>query len=115
MRFDFEKLEIYQKALLFANDTYNLSKKFPKEEQFGITSQLRRASLSISLNIAEGSGRSKKEFRHFLIIARTSVHECVPILRILKLQNYISEKEENSYYAKCVELAKMICGLINKL
>ena len=115
MPFDFEKLEVYKKAIDFANDIYNLTKKFPKDEQFGITSQLRRAAISISLNIAEGSGRSKKEFRHFVIMARTSVQECIPLLEISYLQNYITEEERLKYYSRCEELSKMLCGLINRL
>ncbi len=93
MAFDFEKLDVYQKALNYANDIYNLTKYFPSEDRFEITSQLRRASLSISLNIAEGSGRTKKEFKHFLLIARTSAQECVPLLTIAQMQEYI-EKEK---------------------
>jgi len=115
MPFDFEKLEVYKKAIDFANDIYNLTKRFPKDEQFGITSQLRRAAISISLNIAEGSGRSKKEFKHFAIMARTSVQECIPLLEISSLQNYITEEEKLKYYGRCEELSKMLCGLINRL
>ena len=98
MSFEFEKLEVYKKGLIFANDIYNLTKKFPKEEQFGITSQLRRAALSISVNIAEGSGRTKKDFKHFLTMARTSAHECIPLLKLSRLQKYISEDEQRSFY-----------------
>lgn len=115
MPFDFERLEVYKKAVNFANDVYNLTKKFPKDEQFGITNQLRRAAVSISLNIAEGSGRSKREFKHYLLISRTSVQECVPLLRISFLQGYIINEEVNNYYKKCEELSKMLCGLINSL
>jgi len=114
MPFDFENLEVYKKAIDFANDIYNLTKKFPKDEQFGITSQIRRAAISISLNIAEGSGRSKKEFKHFAIMARTSVQECIPLLKMLCLQGYMNN-EEMSNYKKCEELSKMLCGLSNSL
>jgi four helix bundle protein len=115
MPFNFEKLEVYKKAVDFANKIYNLTKKFPKEEIFGITNQLRRAAISVSLNIAEGSGRSKKEFRHFLIMARTSVQECIPLLEISSMQNYITKDEKLEYYNRCEELSKMLCGLINSL
>lgn len=115
MSFDFEKLEVYRKAVTFANDVYDVSKRFPKEELFGITNQFRRAAISISLNIAEGSGRSKKEFKHFITIARTSVQECIPILEISILQNYISKEEKLKYYNRCEDLSKMLCGLINSL
>lgn len=113
--FDFEKLEVYRKAIIFANDIYNCTKKFPKEEIFGITGQIRRASVSVSLNIAEGSGRTIKDFKHFLIMARTSVQECVPLIKISFLQKYIEKEEENIFYEKCEELSKMLCGLIRSL
>lgn len=66
--FNFEKLKVYEEALILATDVYKLTKSFPKSETFGITSQLRRASVSISLNIAEGTSRTKKDFRHFWIL-----------------------------------------------
>ena len=115
MPFDFEKLEVYKKAINFANDVYNLTKRFPKEEQFGITSQIRRAAFSISLNIAEGSGRSKKEFKHYILMSRTSAQECVPMLKISLLQGYINNNEMENFYKKCEELSKMLCGLFNSL
>ena len=115
MPFDFEKLEVYKKAVNFANEIYNLTKSFPKDEQFGIVSQLRRAAVSISLNIAEGSGRSKKEFKYYITMSRTSVQECIPLLEISFSQNYINKEEKCKYYSRCEELSKMLCGLINSL
>ena len=115
MPFDFEKLEVYIKAIDFANSVYNLTKKYPKDEQFGIVSQIRRAAVSVSLNIAEGSGRSKKEFKHFILMSRTSACECVPLLKISFLQNYIDLEELNSFYSRCEELSKMLSGLFNSI
>jgi molybdopterin synthase sulfur carrier subunit len=73
--FNFERLEVYQKAVAFANEIYKITKNFPKSEIYGITNQIRRASVSISLNIAEGSGRSKREFRHLISALITSLNE----------------------------------------
>ena len=66
-RFRFERLEVWQEARRINRAIYQLTKKFPREEMFAITSQIRRASISVSSNIAEGSGRnSDKDFAHFL-------------------------------------------------
>lgn len=64
--FNFEKLSVYQKSIALVDEVYSLTEAWPKSETFGITSQFRRAVVSVSLNIAEGSGRTKKDFRHFL-------------------------------------------------
>jgi len=115
MPFDFEKLEVYKKAIDFANKVYSLTKKYPKDELFGIVSQIRRAAISISLNLAEGSGRSKREFKHYIIISRTSVQECIPLLKVSFLQGYITNNELDNFYKRCEELSKMLCGLFNSL
>ena len=73
-----------------------LTKSFPKDETFGLTSQLRRAAVSISLNIAEGSARSKKDFNRFLDMARGSVFECVTILKISLDQGYVEKHDFNN-------------------
>jgi len=114
--FDFEKLEVYQRALDFTDAVYELTKSFPKTEQFGIISQLRRASLSISLNIAEGSGRyNPAEKKQFYRIARSSTYECIPLLELSLRQSYINLKQYEKFKQECIELAKMTSGLINSL
>ena len=116
MSFDFEKLDVYKKALTFAEEIYSVSKNFPKEEVYGLTSQLRRASISVSANIAEGNGRyNKRDFAQFLRIARGSIYECVPLLQISLKQSYIEEHVYDKLIANCNELAKMINGLISSL
>ncbi len=114
--FGFERLEVYKRALEFANVIYETTGGFPKEEQFGITSQLRRASLSISLNIAEGSGRYNiPERRQFYRVSRSSINECVPLIEISCKQGYIDSNRRDEFRKECVELAKMISGLIKSL
>lgn len=95
--FDFEKLEAYQRALDFANELYESTKKFPQAEQFGIVNQLRRASLSVSLNIAEGVDRySSRERKGFYRMARSSINECLPLIEVSARQNYLDlERQKN--------------------
>jgi len=115
MAFNFEKLEVYQEAVEFTNELYNLAKKFPPDEVYGLTAQLRRAGVSIALNIAEGSGRLKKEFRQFLRAARTSIYECIAILQISLRQKYLSIEEYELFDAKGDLLAKRINALIKSI
>lgn len=78
MAFRFEGLEIFDLSMEFAQTAYELSSQFPREEMFGLTANLRRAATSVALNIAEGSGRgSKRDFAHFVDIARGSLFETV--------------------------------------
>ena len=113
--FNFEKLEVYCKAIEFITEIYSITKKFPKEELFGITNQFRRAAISIPLNIAEGSSRSKKEFSHFIKISIGSVYECIPLLEISKKEGYLNEKDYENIYNKCNRIAAMLNALKNSL
>lgn len=113
--FAFEDLRVYKDSLSFTKEIYKLTKLFPKEEIFGITSQLRRAASSVALNIAEGSGLSKKEFKNFLRRARGSVYECVPILDVALDNHYISEEDYQRVYNNCNALAKSISALMKSM
>ena len=115
MAFDFERLDVYQEALDFADSVYGLSAEFPKGEVYGLTGQLRRAAMSVALNIAEGSGKSKKEFIHYLKMARASVHECVPLLTIAERQRYLDRDGFGVFYGRRESLSKMLSKLINSL
>lgn len=111
MQFNFEKLKVYQDAIELANQIYEITKPFPRNEIFGITNQLRRASISISSNIAEGSSRGKKEFIHFLSIALGSCYECVPLLEISKRQQYIN----NEFFSVLIDGLHKISAKMNAL
>jgi four helix bundle protein len=112
MSFKFEKLKIWQRALNYANDVHILSRKFPKEEMFSLTSQFKRAADSISLNIAEGStGQSNKQFANFLSIALRSAVETVGCLYLAKKRGYIDENEFKKLYNEVNEISKMIQSL----
>lgn len=116
MGFDFEKLEVWSRAVNFSTEVYRASKDFPKEELFGLTAQLRRAATSIALNIAEGAGRHHKpEFIRFLRIARGSLYEVVTALLVCLKLDLISKELYQSLYKESNQIARMINGLINSL
>lgn len=115
LKFTFENLIVYQKAILFVDYIYKITNSFPKEEEYRIKSQFIRAAQSIALNIAEGSGGSDAEFKYFLRIAKRSTRECVVCVTISKMQNLIDEKTEIKCRKDLVELSKMIAGLSNNV
>ncbi|MDP8299619.1 MAG: four helix bundle protein [Candidatus Tantalella remota] len=115
MGVNFEKLDVYNKAVDFANEVYKKTKTFPKDEMFGLTSQLRRDAVSISLNIAEGSARSKKDFSRFIDIARGSIFECVAILQISVKQQYVEIGTFDILMDRLTDLSKMLSGLKRSL
>ena len=113
--FDFEKLDVYQKAKAFNALVYGflLSKK---QIDPVVKNQLRRASLSIMLNIAEGSSRfSKADRKNFYVIARGSVFECVAIFDLMSHEQLIDTSFHADCYAKSEELSKMIFAMIKSL
>jgi four helix bundle protein len=113
---NFRKLKVYQKAVDFSVLIYKLTKTFPKEEQFGLTSQFRRAVISISLNIAEGSGnKSNKEFKRFVEFALRSNYEVMSCLEIALRLNYCSKEDYSSLIAESDEIAAMLVGFSKQL
>src|SRR6266478_3074004 len=110
--FKFEKLDVWQKAIDFADLVYSKSKPFPSDERFGLTSQMRRAAVSISSNIAEGSARfSKADFAHFLEIAAGSVFEVVSQSFISRKQGFLSQEDFGILYSAAEEQGRMLSGL----
>jgi four helix bundle protein len=109
--FSFEKLKVYQKALDIIDQVYDNTNTLPKEEMYGITSQFRRAVVSIALNIAEGAARSKRDFRRFLDVAQGSIFECVSLLTICKRKHFIAEEQCLRLRVSLCELSKMTSGL----
>jgi len=114
--FNFEKLEVWKKAIEFADFVYSVARTFPDDERFGLTNQMRRAVVSISSNIAEGTSRhSKQDYARFIEIAAGSVFEVVSQSFIAQRQNYLSEKDRQRIYAAAEEQSKMLSGLRRSL
>lgn len=106
-------LEVWQKAIAFVTDVYNQTGSFPKEELYGLVSQLRRSAVSIPSNIAEGAARqSNKEFIQFLYVALGSLMELDTQLIIAKNLNFLSDENLNDLQTKADEIGKMLSGLI---
>ncbi len=114
-RFDFENLKVYQKSRDYIDFVYEITEKFPKEEIYSLANQFKRASVSICLNIAEGSGGSKAEFNRFLKISRRSVRECVAVIEIAYRQAFVSLEVKKQSRNLCIELSKMLNGLMKSL
>ncbi len=92
---------------------YRVTASFPKEEQFGLTSQLRRASVSIPSNIAEGQGRlSEKEFRYFLGQGRGSLMEVETQLQIAQNLGYLRTEQTKELLSSCAEVGRVLNGLL---
>jgi four helix bundle protein len=114
--FNFEKLDVWQKAIDFAKLVYNETRAFPAEERFGLTNQLRRAAVSVLSNIAEGSSRSSKsDFARFLEIAAGSVFEVVSQGFIAQRQGFWSDVQFRRIYSDAEELSRMLSGLRKSL
>lgn len=112
----FEELPVWQDARKFTNKIYKLTNKFPKEELYGLTSQIRRATVSIMSNIAEGfDRRSDKELSNFLSMSRGSSSEVQNDLYIALDLRYISKEEFKETYQEAKKIAKQINGLMTYL
>lgn len=114
--FGFENLAAYQRAMDFVDHLYELLKKFPREEQYALCDQLRRAAVSVPSNMAEGLSRfSNKEEIHFLEISYASLMECYCQLNIAYRRSYISEDDLAKMKEQIVNIAKPLSGLRKSL
>ena len=114
---DYRKLKIYEKSYRAAVASYKQTESFPKEEIYGITSQMRRASISIALNIAEGNAKreSKQEFKRFLQMSMGSANEMSVLIDFAKDLGYIDEETHERASQEYEEIGKMIRGFIKGL
>lgn len=110
--FKFEKLDVWQKAIDFADLVYSKTKSFPSDERFGLTNQMRRAAVSVSSNIAESSARiSDADFARFVEIATGSLFEVVSESTVARRQGYLSDETFPAIYKTAEEQGRMLSGL----
>lgn len=113
----YKDLQVWKKSIDFANKIIDLSEKLntPKNH-YRLIEQLEAAATSVPMNIAEGKGRfSKKEFSHFLVVARGSLYETMTLLEIFLLRNWVSSEDYSQLEAQAIEIAKMINSLNNSI
>lgn len=112
----YRDLEVWQESVELSVAGYGLTRTFPKDEQYGLTSQLRRAAVSIASNIAEGYGRaSRQDFRRFTAVARGSTLEVQTQLTIAARLDLAEENEMRPVMARAERVGKMLWGLMTRL
>ena len=113
---NFKELNVWKKSIDLAALCYEITSSFPKDERFGLTSQIQRAAVSIASNIAEGCGRvTNNELRHSLSISMGSCYEVeTQIILALKF-GYLSETKFNEFQVSISEVQKMLFGFYNSL
>lgn len=112
----YKDLIVWQKSIELVCEIYRITKLLPKEELYGLCDQMRRASVSIASNIAEGHARSyDKEFSKFLSISQGSLAELETQLHICIRLNYLTDEQTQLSYDLCVEIGKMLFSLISTL
>ncbi len=114
--FAYRKLDVYHKALVWVIDIYKIVAEFPLFEDYALSSQLRRAAISVTSNIAEGMSRSSnKDVIRFLEISYGSLMEANSQLEIAQLLGYIEKNELDNICSKTMEIARMLSGLKNSI
>jgi four helix bundle protein len=110
--FKFEKLDVWQSARTFAQTIYKLSQQFPSSESYGLTSQIRRAAVSVALNVAEGcNSGSNKEFNRFLYLSSRSLDEVISCLYLAMDLGYIQKTDFDIVYQGAENLGRQTSGL----
>ena len=114
--FNFEKLDSWHRAIDFGDLIYSLTRDFPRDEMFGLTMQMRRAAVSVSSNLAEGSSRSSHaDFARFTELAGGSLFEVVSQSVIAKRRGFLKESDYLTIYGEAERLGKMLSGLRSSL
>jgi four helix bundle protein len=114
--FNFEKLDVWHKGIAFADSVYSLTRRFPADERFGLTNQMRRGAVSVPSNIAEGSSRmSQSDYGRFIEIGTGSLFEVVSDAFVAKRQEFLSGDDFGLLYRSAEELSRMLSGLRKSL
>jgi four helix bundle protein len=112
----YRDLAVWQKSMDLVTEVYRLAKLFPQEEMFGLTSQIKRAAVSIPANIAEGYGRiHRKEYLHHLSVARGSLMEVETHLQIAVRLSYLSREQASAIWGQMQDTGRLLNGLIRAL
>ena len=113
---NYRELRIWQRSMDFVVKVYEISANFPKEERFGLTSQLRSCAVSVPSNISEGAGRgTNKQFKRFLEISMGSINEAQTQIELAYRVNYISKEVHDILVDEALQIYKMILGFYNSL
>lgn len=113
---NYRELKVWQRAMDFVLEVYRVTNMFPKDEKFGLTSQLRRCAISIPSNISEGAGRAtNNQFRYFLEIAMGSCNEAQTQLELSFRFNYLSKQDADKMLDEGYQIYKMILAFYNTL
>jgi len=113
--FNFEKLEVWQRAVVFAGLVYRATKAFPADERFGLTNQIRRAATSVAANIAEGSARPPADFAKFIGYASGSLNEVVTHATVARNESLLAPTDYVQVYRDAEEISRMLSGLRKSL
>jgi four helix bundle protein len=113
---NYSDLIAWQKAMTLAEETYEATKSLPREELYGLTSQMRKAAVSVPSNIAEGQGRRKDgQFLHFLSISHGSLRELETQIMLANRLHLLSDVSSRDLLAQCAEVGRLLNGLMNSI
>ena len=113
---NFRELKIWQRSMDFVVRLYQATATFPKEEQYGLTAQLRKCGISVPSNISEGAGRdTDKQFRHFLEISMGSINEAQTQIELANRLSYLAPEDYEFLIDEAIQIYKMILGFYNSL
>jgi four helix bundle protein len=113
--FKFEKLTVWQRAVRFADLIYTETRGFPDDEKFALTNQIRRAAVSVSSNLAEGSARPDPDFARFVGYAAGSLYEVITQAKIAHNRRYLNDDALAAIYNEGEEISRMLSGLRDSL